>query len=184
MHGEPPQPQRQLGLLGQEFSHLGGCLSRTPALLSCRTSGSIATVWKNYKRWSERGGSLRSHQLSVKWEGSGSLLSHVSHVRLFATPWTVARQAPLSMGFSRQGYWSGLPCPPPGDLPSPGIKPSTVPGKPGQLVILVCKMLMSYQKQGLSSPKMFGMLCCLFPIHPSMTMYQKFTGIEAELRKT
>ena len=39
-----------------------------------------------------------------------------------ATPWTAARQAPLSMGFSRQEYWSGLPCPPPGDLPHPGIE--------------------------------------------------------------
>ena len=38
-------------------------------------------------------------------------------------PWIVARQAPLSMGFSRQENWSGLPCPPPGDLPDPGIKP-------------------------------------------------------------
>ena len=43
-------------------------------------------------------------------------------VRLFATPGTVSHQAPLSMGFSRQEYWSGLPCPPPGDLPNPGIK--------------------------------------------------------------
>ena len=40
-----------------------------------------------------------------------------------ATPWTVARQAPLSMGFSRQEYWSGLPLPSPGDLPDPGIEP-------------------------------------------------------------
>ena len=40
-----------------------------------------------------------------------------------ATPWTVACQAPLSMGFSRQEYWSGLPCPSPGDLPDPGIEP-------------------------------------------------------------
>ena len=40
----------------------------------------------------------------------------------FMTPWTVARQAPLSMGFSRQEYWSGLPFPPPGDLPDPGIE--------------------------------------------------------------
>ena len=44
-------------------------------------------------------------------------------VRLFETPWTVARQAPLSMGFSRQEYWSGLPCSPPWDLPDPGIEP-------------------------------------------------------------
>ena len=46
----------------------------------------------------------------------------LSHVRLFATPWTVAHQAPPSMGFSRQEYWSGLPFPSPGDLPNPGIK--------------------------------------------------------------
>ena len=45
------------------------------------------------------------------------LPSHFSHVRLFETLWAVARQTPLSMGFSKQEYWSGLPCPPPGDLP-------------------------------------------------------------------
>ena len=43
--------------------------------------------------------------------------------QLFVAPWTVARQAPLSMGFSRQGCWSGLPFPPPGDLSDPGIRP-------------------------------------------------------------
>ena len=64
-----------------------------------------------------------------------------SRVRLFATPWTVACQAPLSMGFSRQEYWSGLPFPSPGDPPNPGIEPgspalqadalsSEPPGKP------------------------------------------------------
>ena len=47
----------------------------------------------------------------------------LSHVRLFATPWTVAYQAPPSMEFSRQEYWSGLPFPSPGDLPDPGIEP-------------------------------------------------------------
>ena len=46
-----------------------------------------------------------------------------SHVQLFGTPWTVAYQAPPSMEFSRQEYWSGLPFPSPGDLPDPGIKP-------------------------------------------------------------
>ena len=65
----------------------------------------------------------------------------LSRVRLFATPWTVAYQASLSMGFSRQEYWSGLPFPSPGDLPDPGIAPrsptleadtltSEPPGKP------------------------------------------------------
>ena len=47
----------------------------------------------------------------------------VSCVQVFATPWTVAHQATLSMGFSRQEYWSGLPFPSPGDLPKPGIEP-------------------------------------------------------------
>ena len=47
----------------------------------------------------------------------------LSRVRLFVTPWTIAYQAPLSMGLSRQEYWSGLPFPPPGDLPDPGIEP-------------------------------------------------------------
>ena len=47
----------------------------------------------------------------------------LSRVQLFATPWTVACQAPPSMGFSRQEYWSGLPFPSPGDLPDPGIEP-------------------------------------------------------------
>ena len=46
----------------------------------------------------------------------------LSCVRLFATPWTLADQAPLSMGFSRQGYWSGLPFPSPRDLPNPGME--------------------------------------------------------------
>ena len=50
----------------------------------------------------------------------------LSHVRLSATHWTVAHQAPLSMGFSRQEYWSGLPCPPPGELPDPGIGPASL----------------------------------------------------------
>ena len=51
------------------------------------------------------------------------VLSHFSPVSFFVTPLTVAHQAPLSMGFSKQGYWSGLPFPSPGDLPNPGIKP-------------------------------------------------------------
>ena len=72
----------------------------------------------------------------------------LSRVRLFSTTWTVARQAPLSMGFSWQEYWSGLPCPPPGDLPNPGSDPrsptlqadslpSEAPGKPPSLMMLI-----------------------------------------------
>ena len=52
-------------------------------------------------------------------------MKSLSHVRLFATSWTVVYQAPLSMGFSRQEYWSGLPFPSPGDLPDPGIEPGS-----------------------------------------------------------
>ena len=48
----------------------------------------------------------------------------LTYVRLFASPWTVAHQAPLSMEFSRQEYWSGLPFPTPGYLPNPGIEPA------------------------------------------------------------
>ena len=51
------------------------------------------------------------------------MLSHFSHVRLFAVLWAVAHQASLSMSFSRHEYWSGLASPPPGDLPDPGTKP-------------------------------------------------------------
>ena len=54
------------------------------------------------------------------------MLSRFSRVRLFATPWTIGRQAPLSMGFSRQENWSGLPCPPLGDHLSPGIEPTSL----------------------------------------------------------
>ena len=54
------------------------------------------------------------------------LLCRFSHVQLVATPWTVAQQSPLSVGFPRQEYWKGLPCPPPGDLPNPGIKPASL----------------------------------------------------------
>ena len=78
------------------------------------------------------------------------------HVRLFATPWTAARQAPLSMGFSRQEYRSGLPCPPPGDPPKPGIVPlSLMPPvlaggflttePPGKLSTSITKLVKSIQ---------------------------------------
>ena len=59
-------------------------------------------------------------------DNDACVLSCFSRVQLCVTPWTVARQAPLSMGFSRQEYWSGLPFPPPGDLPDPGIEPASL----------------------------------------------------------
>ena len=54
------------------------------------------------------------------------VLSHFSHVQLSVTPRTVARQAPWYMGFSRQEYWNRLPFPSPGDLPDPGIEPTSL----------------------------------------------------------
>ena len=58
-------------------------------------------------------------QIAWKWKWNHSVVSD------WAAPWTVSYQAPLSMGFSRQEYWSGLPFPFPGDLPNPGIKPGS-----------------------------------------------------------
>ena len=73
---------------------------------------------------------VHAHATSFLQSEVSSSLGHVfvvvqalSRVQLFVTPWTVARQAPPSMRFSRQEYWSGLPCPPPGDLPNPRIEP-------------------------------------------------------------
>ena len=72
----------------------------------------------------------------------------LSRVRLFATPWTIAYQAPLSMGFSRQECWSGLPFLSPGDLPNPGIKPGspalqadTLPSEPPLLPKYIAKTM-------------------------------------------
>ena len=77
------------------------------------------------------------------------MLSCFSGVWIFVTLWTVAHQAPQSMGFSRQEYWSGLSCPPPGDLPDPGIEPMSLEypelagrfftsAPPGKCVVLQC----------------------------------------------
>ena len=66
--------------------------------------------------------SLHRKVASVPTWFTDECASVLSRVRLFATPWTVTNQAPLSTGFSRQEYWSGLPFPPPGELPDPGIE--------------------------------------------------------------
>ena len=66
---------------------------------------------------------LRWEQIGSYLEGGGGLVAQSCPT--LATPWIVAYQAPLSMGFPRQGYWSGLPFPCPGDLPNPGIKPGS-----------------------------------------------------------
>ena len=67
------------------------------------------------------------------------MLSHFSRVQLFAILYTVAHQASLSMGFPRQEYWSGLPFPPPGDLPDPGIKPESPALAGGFFTCVTCE---------------------------------------------
>ena len=74
--------------------------------------------------------STKCKSVLVLFEYTLCVLSHFCCVRLFATLWTQARQAPLSMGFSRQEYWSELLCPPPGDLSNPGIEPASVASPP------------------------------------------------------
>ena len=98
-------------------------------------------------------------------EGQKVKVKSLSCVQFFATPWTVAYQAPPSMGFPRQEYWSGLPFSSPGNLPDPGIKPSSPalqadalpsepPGKPEptQMPTGVRKVMCEGDRQHVSSP--------------------------------
>ena len=80
-----------------------------------------------FKELKQRPKGLRKKQAAREGKVGQSALGCVclSHVQLFVTPWTVAHQAPLSMGFIRQEYWSGMPCLPPGDLPNPGMEPKS-----------------------------------------------------------
>ena len=78
-----------------------------------------AKHWAQHK-WSRY--SLRDDWLFCRATVIDKESVQLNHVQLFATPWTVAHQAPLSMGFSGEEYWSVLPFPSPGDLPNPGIE--------------------------------------------------------------
>ena len=69
---------------------------------------------------------MHNKYLLDDWNMCACMLSCFSHVQLFVTLWTVAREDPLFMEFSRQNYWSGLPCSPPGDPPDPGIEPKSL----------------------------------------------------------
>ena len=94
---------------------------------------------------------------------------------LFVTLWTVAHQAPLSMGFSRQDYSSGLPCPPPGDLPNPGIKPTSP-------ALQVDSLPPSHQRSPISDLVLFiFLLMCLLCFPPSLLRTQKGPGIRRHL---
>ena len=85
--------------------------------------------------------SIRSSDLIHSWEEFPLLACvpiHFSNAWLFTTLWTVAHQALLSVGFSRHEYWSGLPCPPPGDLPDPGTEPESLMSPAGSLPLVPC----------------------------------------------
>ena len=82
----------------------------------------------------------------------------LSPVRLFATPWTVPYQAPPSMGFSRQKYWSGLPFPSPGDLPNPGVEP----GSPALQADATSEPVLPQKNSFLWACKHFSRLLLLF----------------------
>ena len=75
---------------------------------------------------------IKKERKKISWVKLRGFIVHCAQVQflsqfqIFVTPWTVARQAPLSMGFSRQEHWSGLLCPPPRGLPDPGVKPMSV----------------------------------------------------------
>ena len=66
---------------------------------------------------------LSSYTQNLELDSTNCLVARLSDS--FATPWTVTQQNSLSVGYSRQEYWSELPCPPPGDLPDPGMEPSS-----------------------------------------------------------
>ena len=97
--------------------------------------------WSKEKKCMQQSNTQRFHFSEKQSNNKEVKVKSLSRVRLLATLWTVAYQAPQPMGFSRQEYWSGLPFPSPGDLPNPGIKPgspalqadsllSELPGKP------------------------------------------------------
>ena len=100
------------------------------------------------------------HAISIQYYDM--TLKSLSRVRLFAPPWTVAYQAPPSMEFSRQEYWSGFPFPSPGDLSNPGIEPRSptlqadaLPSElPGKNTKVGCCFLLqgSFPTQGSNSP--------------------------------
>ena len=115
----------------------------------------------------------------------------LSRVRLFAIPWSIAYHAPLSMGFSRQEYWSGLPFPFPGDLPNPGIKPgsptlradaltSEPPGSPRGKVSQYSHYKKLYDD---SSKKKLKIELQVDPEIPLLSTYQKKRKTKTQLEK-
>ena len=102
----------------------------------------------------------------------------LSHVWLFVTPWTVTHQAPLSMGFSRQEYWSGSPFLPPGDLPNPGIEPMS-PALAGGLFTIeppgpACKVVLT---NWVLCPLFFSLVCSWWQNNPYSQIVGHFSHL-------
>ena len=109
------------------------------------------------------------------------VLSYFSCVQLFMTLWTIARHAPLPMGFSRQEYWSGLPHPPAGDLPNPGIEPrsptlkaDSLPSEPpGKAFLLGLLAKVKVKVKSLSCVPLFVTPCTVAHQSPPSTGFSK-----------
>ena len=116
LQGPVPLPEKKWQITWQKLSE---------STLSANQSKDSSN-WSSTQSRKSSQFSVRILKLSIGVIGVGfqcQLVKLLSRVQLFATPWTVAHQAPLSIGFSRQEYWSGLPFLSPGDLPNPGIEP-------------------------------------------------------------
>ena len=100
------------------------------------------------------------------------VLSHFSHVCLCVTLWTVACQAPLSVGFPRQEYWSGLPCPPPRDLPNPRIKPASP-----------ALQVNSLPAEPPGKPKLFMNKLNHFAVYQELTQHCKPTILQLKIKR-
>ena len=130
---------QQTGLPPHSALPIRGKQNKTKLSTNLSLSEAYTNHWINFRRAETK----RKKEFNLEAWGSESV-KLLSCVQLFATPWTVAYQAPPSMTFSRQKYWSGLPLPSPGDLPDPGIESrypvlqaEALPSEPPQIRLTV-----------------------------------------------
>ena len=96
-------------------------------------------------------------KVAIRHSSALIIVETFSRVQLFVTPWSVAHQAPLSMGLPRQEYWSGLPFPPPGHLPYPGVDPMS-PELAGRFFTMEThSSILAWEIHGQSSPAGYGL---------------------------
>ena len=122
------------GLAGKESAHSVGDLGLIPGLVRSPEEGKGCPVTPVFWPGEFHARKSQTRLNDFHWWFLTKLdivlarvcVQTLSCVRLFAAPWTVSRQAPLSLGFPGQEYWSGKPFPPPGDLPDPGMEPMSL----------------------------------------------------------